>query len=374
MRILLLLAALFWGLSNAVAQSASERKITEQQRVVERLQGQIAQGEREIASLKRGRASAEQQVRALARQIEVRNDLLAESEKQEGLLWDEVVRTDSLVGELSVSLVRSRERYAGMVREAYRSYRQNGYLTYLFASKSFMDAARRIANLRGMASLRARQIRLIDSLGRCAAEQRILLERRRQTLDSVRGALQEQRRRLKSDEEEARGNIRQLTRREQEALRRKVEREQQLDVAIAELRKLTKGNREGASFSARTSNLRLPVEGGKVKKYKGNMAEITGPRGARILSIYEGKVVDIKRNRITNKYDVYVAHGEYITSYANLSSVTVAKDDRVARNQPLGIIGSSMDVLTMKSEYKLVFGIYPPSPRQTMLAADCFKK
>ncbi len=92
-----------------------------------------------------------------------------------------------------------------------------------------------------------------------------------------------------------------------------------------------------------------------------NMAEITGPKGARVTSIYEGKVVEIKRNRITNKYDVYVAHGEYLTTYANLGSVAVQKGQKVAKNAALGTIGSSVNVTTMETEYKLVFGIYSPA-------------
>ena len=84
-----------------------------------------------------------------------------------------------------------------------------------------------------------------------------------------------------------------------------------------------------------------------------------------MISIYEGKVVEVKRNRITNKYDVYIAHGEYISSYANLNSVTVGKDDKVARNQQIGTIGSGVDVMTMQPEYKMVFGIYGPSPKST---------
>ena len=70
-----------------------------------------------------------------------------------------------------------------------------------------------------------------------------------------------------------------------------------------------------------------------MKRYRDNMAEITGPKGARITAIYEGKVVDVKRNRITNRFDVYIAHGQYITSYANLNSVSVAKGQTVAKKQ-----------------------------------------
>ncbi len=362
---------LLLGLGAVSAQN--QKQINEKKQTIERLEKQIAEQEKQIASLKKDRSSAEQRARQLARQIDTRNELLAESREQEQALLVEVASTDSLATELNVALIRSRERYAGMVREAWRNYRHNNYLTYIFSSESFADAARRIANLREVASLRERQIRRIDSLERATEEQMALLATRKQALDSVQQRLTQQRKRLQSDAAEARTNIRQLSKKEQAALKKKVQQEQQLDAAIAELRKLTKGNKEGASFSAKTSNLRLPVVGGRVKKYHGNMAEISGPRGAKIISIYDGKVMDIKRNRITNKYDVYVAHGEYITSYANLSSVVVEKGASVKRNQELGVIGSSVDILTMESEYKLVFGIYPPDPKQKMLASDCFK-
>jgi len=82
----------------------------------------------------------------------------------------------------------------------------------------------------------------------------------------------------------------------------------------------------------------------------------------------------VKRNRITNKYDVYVAHGEYITSYANMGTICVEKGQKVARNAQIGTIGSAVNVMTMETEYKLVFGIYPPNPGQKMRAEECFRK
>ncbi len=39
----------------------------------------------------------------------------------------------------------------------------------------------------------------------------------------------------------------------------KIAREQQLSVAVEELRKLSRGNKEGGSFSSKTFGLRLPV-------------------------------------------------------------------------------------------------------------------
>ena len=306
--------------------------------------------------------------------VYTRNQLLDETEKQARLLRGEIARTDSVAGNLSAKLERDRAQYGEMVREAYRNYKHNNYLTYIFSSRDFTDVARKITALREVASLRERKLRDIEALTAEVRTEKETLDRRKRSLDSVTRSLSAQREKLQRDARNAKASIRSMSQKEKTALQRKIAQEQQLDVAIGELRKLTKGNTEGASFSAKTSGLRLPVTAGRVKRYKENMAEITGPKGAHVISIYDGKVVDVKRNRITNKYDVYVAHGEYITSYANMGSICVEKGQKVARNEQLGTIGSSGNIMTMETEYKLVFGIYPPNPGEKLRAENCFKR
>ena len=365
---------LFTLLFTLGVRAQTDSRIEKQKKIIADLEKRIANEEREISKLQKGRAATEERVRRLARQIDSRNQLLEETEKEASLLREEIARKDSVAGDLAATLERNRTQYAEMVREAYRNYRHNNYLTYLFASRDFTDVARKITALREVASLRERKMRDIASLTEQVRIEKEELDRRNRSLDSVTQQLSTQREKLQRDARNARANIRTMSQKEKSALQRKINQEQQLDVAINELRKLTKGNREGASFSSKTSGLRLPVVGGRVKRYKENMAEVTGPRGAQVISIYEGKVIDIKRNRITNKYDVYVAHGEYLTSYANLGTISVEKGQKVARNQALGTIGSAVDVMTMETEYKLVFGIYPPDPNQKMRAENCFRK
>ena len=364
---------LLLGAGSLAAQN-TDQQIAAQKRLIADLEKQIAREEQEISKLKKGRASAEETVRRLARQIDSRNQLLDVTERDARKLEVEVARTDSVARGLSASLDAHKRRYAEMVREAYRNYKHNNYLTYLFSSSDFNQVARRITNLREVAAMRERQMEQIVTLSEQVSVERTRLTGQQRALDSVKRSLTTQRTRLQKDSQAARANIKQLSKKEKAALQQKIAREQRLDVAIDELRKLTRGNKEGNTFTAKTSNLRLPVVGGGVKRYKGNMAEIAGPKGAQVISIYEGKVVEVKRNRITNKYDVYIAHGEYISSYANLNSVTVGKDDKVARNQQIGTIGSGVDVMTMQPEYKMVFGIYGPSSKVQMRASDCFKK
>lgn len=369
-----LLAALLLALSVSGAVAQNDAQIREQKRIIASLEKRIAAEEREISKLRQGRTSTEERIRRLARQIDSRTQLLDATEKEASLLREEIARKDSVAGGLSAALERNREQYAAMVREAYRNYRHNNYLTYIFSSRDFADAARRIANLRAVASMRESKLRDIRSLSEQVRIEQEELGRRKLSLDSATRRLSSQRERLQLDSRNARASVSRLSKKEKAALQRKIAQEQQLDAAIGELRKLTKGNKEGASFSSKTSGLRLPVQGGRVKRYKGNMAEVAGPKGAQAISIYDGKVVEIKRNRITGKYDVFVAHGEYITSYANLGTICVEKGQKVARNAQLGTIGSAVNVMTMETEYKLVFGIYPPNPGQKMRAEECFRK
>ncbi|HIW65954.1 MAG TPA: peptidoglycan DD-metalloendopeptidase family protein [Candidatus Alistipes intestinipullorum] len=368
----ILLSTLLFISLGAFAQS--DKRIEEQKRVIAAIEKRIANEEAQIAKLKKGRAANEERVRLLARQIDSRSQLIEANERQVRLLQEEIARTDSVAGSLSETLERYRAQYGEMAREAYRNYRHNNYLAYLFSARSFADVARRITVLREVAALRERKLRDIAALDEQVQAKRQVLDSRKHSLDSVMQRLTSQREKLERDSRNAKASIRTMTQQEKKALQRKMSEEQQLDVAINELRKLTKGNKEGASFSSKTSGLRLPVTGGRVKRYKENMAEITGPKGASVISIYDGKVVETKQNRITGKYDVFVAHGEYITSYANLGTISVEKGQKVARNQTLGTIGSAVNISTMETEYRIVFGIYPPDPRQKMRAEDCFKR
>ena len=356
-------------------QTADEKaRIAEQRKLIEQLEKQVEEEEKKLNSIKKDKSTAQQRVRSITRQINSRNQLLNKTEKEISSIEKNIQLNDSLLTKTRAQELSERERYAEMVREAYRNHKQNNYVTYLLASENFSDAARRIANIRAVAELRAERMRRIDSLGKAIEQQQSSLASRRQDLDVVQRKAEEQRKKLQSDVKSAQTAMNQLTSKEKAALRDKMESEERLDAAIDALRKLTKGNTTGASFSRTTSNLNLPVAGGSVKQYKGNMAEIVGSRGAEVRSIYEGKVVEVKRNRITGKYDVFVAHGEYITSYANLEEVSVQKEQKVAKNGRLGEIGSAVNLQTMQPEYKMVFGIYSPNPKETMRAADCFKK
>ena len=156
-----------------------QRQIAEKQRAIDALEKQIARGEQELTSIKKGKNSEQQSVRRLSRQIASRRQLLDETESQLSLLAEQLAASDSTAGALNVRLERYRAQYAAMVREAYRNYKQNSYLTYIFASKDFADVARRIANIRGVAKLREAKLREIAETAQEVGRQQELLAARR---------------------------------------------------------------------------------------------------------------------------------------------------------------------------------------------------
>ncbi len=357
--------------SNLMAQSDA---IEAQRAKIAALEKQISQSEKQVEQLRKSRSAHESQVRSLASQVEQRNQLMRVQQGQINLLNSDILQCDNNLDSLQGLFLVEREAYASMVRDAYRTYRQNSILSYIFTSEDFVDLSRRLVYVRSVAKIRQGRIARIRELTHEIESQRNQLRQSSEELALTVDDLSKQRSSLQRDITSAKSSISQMSRQEKSALAESQLKQKQLDSAIAQMQKLIKGNEQGATFSNTTSNLNLPVVGGRVKRYMDNMAEIVGSQGARVISIYEGKVVEVKQNRITGNYDVYVAHGEYITTYAGLSSVAVAKGSNIVRNATLGVVGAAIDLTTMRSEYKIVFGIYPPNANVKMKASDCFKK
>ncbi len=365
-----LCALLIAGATPLFAQTS---KADEQRRIIAELEASIAKEEKQLARLKKNKASQQKLVNSLIRQIEKRNALINATDRQIKELNKEISASSARIKELSGQHSTLAGACGEMVRTAYRNYRFNNTLTYLLSASSAAEFAARLAALRNATEYRHGQMKNIVSVREDVQREREALDAKRAEAAAAKKRLDRERERLRRDRNEAKKVRDKMTRQEKSVQQSVAEQEKKLDAAIRELRALTKGNKSGSGFSTTTSGLRLPVAGGRVVRYNGNMVEIVGKKGAAVTSIYEGKVMKISRNKINNKYDVYVAHGEYISSYANLASVSVKQGQQVTRNQTLGEVASMVNPTSMEVEYKIVFGIYAPSPSIKMQASSLFK-
>lgn len=114
------------------------------------------------------------------------------------------------------------------------------------------------------------------------------------------------------------------------------------------------GIRLSGSFETNRGRMPWPVDKGNVKihfgrysiegtKLYGNNPGITVETepGAPVKAVFEGEVSRIFD--IEGNWSVLVRHGKYFTVYSNLTSVSVAKDQKVTAGQMLGRAGSNND-------------------------------
>lgn len=349
----------------------NDKKIADQRKVIADLERQIANEEKNISKLKNDKSSNEEKIRRLSKQIENRNDLLLANERQSQLLQNDVNRADSTARALSTQLDDRKARYIEMVRESYRNYRHDNYISFIFSAENFTALARRIAVLREVAVKRGERIDEIRTLSAQVADEQAELARRQSSLDSVKRKINSEKAKMQTDVKNARTAVKQLTTREKQALQKKSALQKKHTLAREELARLTKGNKVGESFSKK-SKIDLPVDGGTRGRIVGDICEIMGKPNARVNSVYDGKVIAVKSTG--NRYEVYIAHGERVSSYSNLAEVVVKQGQTVSRNQRIGTIGSWVNPLKSEPEYKILFQLQSPTGNESYSLATMFSK
>src|SRR5690606_35568107 len=109
-----------------------------------------------------------------------------------------------------------------------------------------------------------------------------------------------------------------------------------------------------ASFTNNKGKLPWPVEKGMVVKSFGTHqhpqfpnvttnssgVEIATSDNADVRSIFEGQVLSIQIIKGANKV-VIIQHGDYISVYSNMATVSVKKGDKVATKQSIGTVAKS---------------------------------
>lgn len=114
------------------------------------------------------------------------------------------------------------------------------------------------------------------------------------------------------------------------------------------------------NFKANRGRLPFPVEKGFISLGYGNQphpvfstltvhnsgVDITTEQGASARAVFDGEVTAVMISP-TGSRGVFIQHGDYITVYHNLSSVSVSKGDKVSRKQTIGRVRTTGDGKTV---------------------------
>ena len=376
----LCLTSLGWG------QESQQEKL--EQRKAQILQ-EIRENESQLRSVKKKEKSAVTVVMLQANKIKLQEKLIKTTEKQAKVLGNDMYINQVKINKLKKELEVLKEDYARMIVKSYKSRSEESRAMFLLSSENFLQAYKRAQYMKQYSSFRKMQgeeiksksLELQDYNGRLAIQkkekQKIIAEREKERL-----ALEKQKKEqlrlvnaIKKDKNKIMAAIRKKQS-ETKAIDRQIDRLIREAIAEANRKAAKDGTATGGSssrialtaeakiladnFRANKGKLPWPVEKGFVSLGYGKQphpvyptlvinnsgVEITTDTGAYARSVFAGEVTNIMVLSPVNKA-VMIQHGDCLTVYQNLSSVSVSKGDKVGIKQNLGKIRTNSEGKTV---------------------------
>ena len=382
---LLLFIFLFSG--SALAQT-SEQKALEAKR--ERLQKEIKEINRLLFAEKKEKGNVLDQMEALDNRINVRQELIRVTNQQSNLLNRQINVNIRSISKLREDLKILKEDYAQLIRKTYQNKAQNNRLMFLLSADNFFQAFKRLQYMEQYAKHRKKQgediqkktdqlAQLNQELVQQRKSKEQLLAENKRVKASLFDEIQTQKDLLQSIRQNESKYTAAIAKKQREA--RKIDREIERLIKSA----IVSTNRKAGSSSSRTKfvltpeaklvatnfsankgKLIWPVEKGVKSqgygvyadrlypgiKHRNNGVTIATDKGSKARAIFEGEVIAVISVPGGSK-GVSVKHGNYISTYYNLTNLYVKKGDRVAAKDVLGDVYTSRFDGTTKLKFYL---------------------
>ena len=369
-RLLLILAALFCAL-NLAAQNQSLDALRDE---IRRAEEEIRATNELLAKTKKDKQVTQNQLKLIQNRIRNRKQIIANLEKQTQVINGDIGTKNDTVHAMQNELTQLRKEYADMVYAAYKNYKLNNFLVFLFASKDFNDATRRISYMRRYNRMRQQKAEQIKSVADSLHVQIGELENRKAELTKVRDTRTQEVSSLGKDEKQYQSSLSEINTKSgklSSEIRKKQSQinklQQRIQAIIAEEARKNRATPKSAAQEEYIANLSgrfdqnkgllpYPVRGGViVDRYgvhphatqKGLMVNnkgvnIASGSGAEVRAVLEGDITQIVFVQGLNN-TVIIRHGNYLTTYSNLASVNVKTGDKVTLNQVIGRLSNSDD-------------------------------
>ena len=391
--LLLCLACLFvW---NASAQTTQKIKELEKQR--NELQLQIAESETLLRSTKKDVKSQLDNLALINGQIADRKKYINAIEQDVKSLNNEINALQRQLKTLQRDLKDKKDKYESSVQYMYRNKSIHEKLLFIFSAENLSQTYRRLRYVREYANFQRLQAVEIERKQKQVNAKKAELEVTRGAKEKLLKEGEAEKKKLEKQEKEKQGILNGLKRKQrgiQSEINKKRRSANQLNAQIdrlieLEIEKARKraeeearkaAAKEGKKPAEKTAS-KQPVQKGTVDKFRMNSEDrqlsgtfesnkgrlpmpITGPyvivgrygqyavaknvrldnkgidirgkEGAKARAVFDGEVSAIfKYNGLSN---VLVRHGNYISVYCNLSSVSVAKGSKVKAREEIGVV------------------------------------
>lgn len=380
--------------STFVAAQTSEQKALEAKR--SRLQQEIKEINRLLFAERKEKGSVLDQMEALDNRINVRQELIRVTNQQSNLLNRQINVNIRNISKLREDLKLLKEDYANLIKKTYQSKSQSNRLMFLLSADNFFQGFKRLQYMQQYAKHRKQQgeeivekteelTQLNQDLVRQRKEKEILLAENTKAKNELSKEIESQRSLLRSIKQNEAKYTAAIAEKQKEARRIDREIENLIKSAIASSNRSSGKSTSSATFaltpeaklvadnfSANKGRLIWPVEKGIKSqgygeyadklypgiKHRNNGVTITTDQGSKARAIFEGEVIAIITVPGGGK-GVTLKHGNYISTYYNLSTLYVKKGDKVAAKEVLGEINTNR----LDGTTKLKFYLYRDSNR-----------
>jgi len=362
-----------------------------------RLQQEIVQINALLKSSVKKRTNVLTEVETVQLKMDRQDALIRLTNRQINRLNQEISLNLRNIEQLRTELVRLKKDYGDMVIAARKNQSTQNRLMFLLSSESFWQAYKRMAYMKQYAAYRKKQGEQIaektktlqqytnDLVNQRKDKERLIRENReaQKALDTVRARQNSLIQQLKRKEKSYASQIKKKQQ-QQEAIDREIARLIREAIAASNKKAGTKttnfvltpeAKALAANFVANKGRLPWPVEKGIVTQkfgtqrhpvvrtttIKSNGVTLTVPQGAEARSVFQGKVLNIVQFKGSNPI-VLIQHGNYITSYKNLSRVYVKKGENVSAKQTIGQIFTNKDTGKTALQFSLFLNTTPQNP------------
>lgn len=382
-RFISILVFLFFTVS-VTAQKKSRKQLEVDRN---RIKKEIKMVNKLLFDAQKNEKNALEDLKDLNQKITIREKYIKTINLEVKSLSDEIIDKENDIQKLTKKLNKLKEDYATMIYKSYKSKSQQSRTMFLFSSKSFYQAYKRVKYMKQYASFRKKQGEDVAVLAKNFLQLKDSLLYQKKLKDTLLSNEEEQKLKIEDDKIDQQKLISQIKKQENKYKRELLKKEQEqkkiseridkiIKDAIAKSNAL-KGVKKSKGFSLtpeakalavrfeqNKGKLPWPVESGLIVRrfgkqphpiYSGNFINSTGihiatKKGSNAEAIFNGEILAIQ-TQSEGKKSILIRHGNYISVYNNLETVYVSNGEKVSTGQSLGKIFT--DRITGKT--KLIF-------------------
>jgi septal ring factor EnvC (AmiA/AmiB activator) len=379
--------------SYSFAQTTEQKNLEAKK---EKLQQEIKQINSLLFAQKKEKSNVLDQMNALDKKISVRQQLIRVTNEQSNLINRQLNSNIRIIGKLRDDLKTLKDDYALMIQKSYQNKSKQSRLMFLLSSESFYQSFKRLQYMEQYTDYRKEQGLEIVSKTEDLKNLNLELNEQRKTKEKLIAENTEAKKELLSEKETQNDLLSSIRKNESKytaTIQQKQKETRKIDKQIENLIRIAivnsnkkVGNTTNTSkfvltpeakviadnFSANKGKLIWPVEKGiksigfgvyKDAVYPGiqhqnNGVIIATEQGAKARAIFEGEVIATISVPGGNK-GVQIKHGNFITTYYNLSKVYVKKGDKVKAKEELGEIHTN----AINNQTLLKFYLYQNTSR-----------